>query len=164
MVGADGGETRWIDTPDDPANSYLATLDWIDAEHGCDPAIESPPEPKRLSPGRCRDRRGSPASSAISRTHGWMSQDAVVWIDNGRSFLWSSERDGWRHVYRVPKEGGNPTLITAFDGDVIDVAGADDRELYFLASPSNATQRYSVSRPARRFRGAAAGDTCRSAG
>ena len=91
-------------------------------------------------------------------------QDAVVWIDNGRSFLWSSERDGWRHVYRVPKEGGNPTLITAFDADVIDVAGADDQELYFLASPSNATQRYLYRAPLDGSAAAAPGDACRSTG
>ena len=34
------------------------------------------------------------------------------WIDNGRSFLWTSERDGWRHVYRVAKDGGDARLIT----------------------------------------------------
>ncbi len=74
-------------------------------------------------------------------------QDAVVWIDHGRSFLWSSERDGWRHVYRMTRDGGSPTLVTAFDGDVIDVVGARDQELYFLASPSNATQCYLYRAP-----------------
>ena len=41
-----------------------------------------------------------------SRT--WVDvQDEIAWIDNGRSFLWASERDGWRHVYRVAKDGGD---------------------------------------------------------
>ena len=30
MVGVDDGQTRWIRTPEDPRNSYLATLEWID--------------------------------------------------------------------------------------------------------------------------------------
>jgi dipeptidyl-peptidase 4 len=44
----------------------------------------------------------------------------------------------------VPRTGGNGTLITRFDADVIEVVGTDPRDgwLYFLASPSNATDRY----------------------
>ena len=30
-----------------------------------------------------------------------------------------SERDGWRHVYRVPRDGGAADLITHFEADVI---------------------------------------------
>ena len=32
VVNAEGGKTRWLQTPDDPRNSYLASLDWIDEE------------------------------------------------------------------------------------------------------------------------------------
>ncbi len=31
IVDAAGGETRWVKTPGDPRNSYLARLEWIDA-------------------------------------------------------------------------------------------------------------------------------------
>jgi dipeptidyl-peptidase-4 len=70
--------------------------------------------------------------------------EEVRWIDRGRAFLWTSERDGWQHVYRVPRAGGNGTLITRFDADVTDVVGLDEANgwLYFLASPGNAIQRY----------------------
>ena len=27
---------------------------------------------------------------------------------HGRTFLWQSEKAGWNHVYRVPREGGEP--------------------------------------------------------
>jgi dipeptidyl-peptidase-4 len=55
-----------------------------------------------------------------------------------------SERDGWQHVYRVPREGGDGQLVTKFDGDVAGIAGLDEQGgwLYFTASPQNATQRY----------------------
>ena len=32
VVGADGGETRWMQTPGDPRDSYLARLEWRDAD------------------------------------------------------------------------------------------------------------------------------------
>jgi dipeptidyl-peptidase-4 len=65
-------------------------------------------------------------------------------VDHGRAFLWMSERDGWRHVYRVPRDGGAARLITRFDADVTAALGIDAAAewFYFLASPTNATQRY----------------------
>jgi dipeptidyl-peptidase 4 len=68
----------------------------------------------------------------------------VRWIDERRAFLVLSERDGWQHAYRVPREGGEPTLVTRFDADVSGLVEVDDERgwLYFLASPDNATQRY----------------------
>ena len=52
--------------------------------------------------------------------------EEVPWVDGGRTFLWLSERDGWQHVYRVPREGGTGQLITRFDADVTDIAGFDE--------------------------------------
>ena len=70
--------------------------------------------------------------------------DEVQWIDDGKAFLWLSERDGWQHVFRVPRDGGDATLVTRFDADATDVVGLDDKGgwLYFLASPERATDRY----------------------
>jgi dipeptidyl-peptidase-4 len=70
--------------------------------------------------------------------------DQMRWTGNGEALLWQSERDGWEHVYRVPRAGGDATLLTRFDADVPEVLGTDEAAgwLYFIASPSNATQRY----------------------
>ena len=48
-------------------------------------------------------RRGLTDSFATSRRRGSRSMEDIIWIDEGRAFLWISERDGWRHVYRVPR-------------------------------------------------------------
>ncbi len=29
----------------------------------------------------------------------------VEWIDGGKRFLWASERDGWRHIYSISRDG-----------------------------------------------------------
>ena len=70
--------------------------------------------------------------------------EEVPWVDGGKTFLWMSERDGFQHVYRVPREGGDGQLVTKFDADVTDMAGVDEKGgwLYFRASPDNAAQRY----------------------
>jgi dipeptidyl-peptidase 4 len=47
-------------------------------------------------------------------------------------------------VFRVPRDGGTPLLVTRFEGDILNVAGIDEPAgwLYVTASPDNPTQRY----------------------
>ena len=66
------------------------------------------------------------------------------WIENGNAFLWASEKDGWRHLYRISKDGKSQTLITNGKYDVMQISAIDEKNgyLYFEASPDNATQKY----------------------
>ena len=66
------------------------------------------------------------------------------WLQNGGAFLWTSEKDGWRHVYVVSRDGKKETLLTKGDYDVISTQGYNEKNgyLYFMASPGNATQSY----------------------
>ena len=90
------------------------------------------------------------ASAATGETHpilterdsAWLDVvDTMPFIDHGKSFLWESERDGWRHVYRVSKDGKKVKLITPGDFDVIGVAGVDDKGgwLYYYGMPRGRT-------------------------
>ena len=143
VVPADGGEPVWLKTPGDPRDNYLARAEWLD---GSTVAIQ---QLNRLQ--NQNDLLLGDAFSGATRrvfrdeSKTWVDlMEEVPWIDKGRAFLWLSERDGWRHVYRVAREGGEPTLITRFDGDALEIAGIDETRgwLYFIASPDNATQRY----------------------
>jgi dipeptidyl-peptidase-4 len=143
VVGAGGGRTRWMRTAGDPRNTYLARLGWID---GRELAIQQLNRLQNRNDFLAADAATGAVRqmfSDVSKT--WVDVvDEVRWIDGGTAFLWISERDGWRHVYRVPRAGRTARLITRFDADVIEVAGVDEKAgwLYFLASPSNATERY----------------------
>lgn len=66
------------------------------------------------------------------------------WIENGAAFLWTSEKDGWRHVYRISRDGKKIKCITKGNYDVMEIAAIDEKNgfLYFEASPENATQQY----------------------
>jgi dipeptidyl-peptidase-4 len=58
--------------------------------------------------------------------------------------VWASEKDGWRHLYRVPLDGSGERLLTRFDGDVISVEAVDSKAgwVYFAASPDSAIERF----------------------
>jgi dipeptidyl-peptidase-4 len=143
VVDLDTGTTHWMKTPGDPRDTYLARLDWIDANTIAMQQLN-----------RLQNQNdflfGDAATGDVRRvfrdeSKTWVEvMDEVPWIDNGRAFLWLSERHGWQHIYRVPREGGEAKLITRFDADVTDYVGVDEAGgwVYFLASPTNATQRY----------------------
>lgn len=143
VVSALGGETRWIQTPGDPRNSYLARMDWVD-DHTV--AIQ---QLNRLQ-NQNDFLMGDTTSGEVRRvfrdeSKTWVDvEDDVKWIDGGKAFLWVSERSGWRHVYRAPREGGEPRSITHLEADVISVTGLDEAAgwLYFRASPESATEAY----------------------
>lgn len=66
------------------------------------------------------------------------------WLGGGKEFVWASEKDGWRHLYRISRDGKKETLITNGNYDVMDIACIDEKKgfVYFMASPNNATQKY----------------------
>jgi len=66
------------------------------------------------------------------------------WVKNGNAFLWVSERDGWRHIYLISRDGKSEILLTKGSYDIITLKGYDDKSgyVYFMASPDNATQKY----------------------
>ncbi|MGB2715130.1 MAG: S9 family peptidase [Vicinamibacterales bacterium] len=161
IVPANGGKTRWLKTPGDPRNSYLATLDWVDANTVAMQQLNRLQNRNDFLLGDVRT--GSVALTFRDESKTWVEfMPEIEWIDEGRAYLWVSERDGWRHIYRVPRptaamtsngDGATqlvePTLITRFDADVMDVAGIDEasRTVYFRASPKNAIERYLYRAP-----------------
>ena len=66
------------------------------------------------------------------------------WINNKQEFIWISEKDGWRHIYKISKDGKIETLLTSgkFDIEAIKCIDEKNNYIYFSASPNNATQLY----------------------
>jgi len=143
VVSANGGATTWLQIPDDPAQNYLPRMEWT-----------GPNELmlQRMNRLQNTDRvmladaiTGATRTILTEHDSAWVDVvDDVTWMAKGAEFLWTSERDGWRHVYRVSRDGKRITNISPGAFDVVTVAGVDEAGgwLYYIASPDNATQRY----------------------
>ena len=70
--------------------------------------------------------------------------DDARWLDKGNSFIWTSERSGWRHLYRISRDGKTVTNLTEGEFDITSIKAVDEKSgwLYFIASPTNVSQRY----------------------
>ena len=143
VVGANGGTTTWLKIPDDPRENYLPRMEWA----GSNELIL-----QRMNRLQNTDRvmladatTGSTRTLLTERDSAWVDVvDEIEWLAKGAEFLWMSERDGWRHVYRVSRDGKRVRSITPGNFDVVDVAAIDEPGgwLYYIAAPDNATQRY----------------------
>jgi dipeptidyl-peptidase 4 len=143
VVSADGGPTTWIFLQDDLRDNYLPWMEWA----GNNELLL-----QRMNRQQNTDRvmladavTGGTRTVLTEQDDAWVDLvDNVTWLAGRTRFLWISERDGWRHVYAVPRQGGAPLLLTPGSFDVIDVAAVDQTGgwLYYIASPDNATQRY----------------------
>jgi dipeptidyl-peptidase 4 len=70
--------------------------------------------------------------------------NTFTWLNDSKSILWDSEKDGWRHMYQVSLEGKPEKLVTKGNYDFSDITYVDSKKgyVYFMASPENATQKY----------------------
>ncbi|HEU4988947.1 MAG TPA: S9 family peptidase [Gemmatimonadaceae bacterium] len=143
VVPAAGGAVTWVKLPGDPRNNYVPWMEW---------AGPSQLLIQHMNRAQNRDaviladaRTGTPRTVFTETDSAWVDLvDDVTWLNGGTSFLWTSERDGWRHVYDVSRDGKTVRLLTPGDYDVESIAAVDEPGgwLYVIASPDNATQRY----------------------
>ncbi len=143
VVSASGGDTRWMQTPGDPRDSYLARLEWRDADTLAIQQLNRLQNQQDLLSANASS--GQVARTFRDRSETWLDVvDQVRWVDRGRAFLWISERDGWRHIYRATADATTTTLATPMRADILQISGVDAAEewVYFIASPESATTRY----------------------
>ena len=74
-----------------------------------------------------------------------LARGDVEWIDGGKRFLWTSERDGWRHIYSVSRDGKDVKLITPGDYDLIGVEMVDVPNGWLYFRPLLKTPRGNIS-------------------
>ena len=141
------GKTRWMDIPGDPRNTYLPRMEWAanDTELLVQQLNRKQNESQLML---CTVKTGKARTIYTEKDDAWIDLQANGdkgywdWLDNGKAFLWTSEKDGWRHVYRISREGKKESLLTPGNYDMISLVRVDEKNgyLYFTASPDNATQ------------------------
>src|SRR5262249_20100326 len=141
VVSAEGGATDWLQVPDDARDNYIAFLEWAgNSNELIIQRLNRHQNIVRVMMGnatRARNERlqANPgagfADGAIKiatetileeKDSAWIDlQDEILWVHDGKEFLWLSERDGWRHIYRAGRDVRNKNIkgVTAGEFDVI---------------------------------------------
>ena len=74
--------------------------------------------------------------------------DNLTFLKDGEHFLWTSEKSGYNHIYKINFKTGKEEQITKGNWEVTEVYGMDEKnnKIYFQAAHINAMQRevYSI--------------------
>lgn len=144
VVSANGGTTKWFDVPGDPRNNYLARMDFIPGSN--EVMIQQLNRLQNSNTVWLGNTATMQLNVLFTETDSaWVDiHDDIVWLDNNKSFTWTSERDGWTHLYKVSRDGKEIKLITKGNFDVVNINCIDPTggHVYYIASPDNFTQRY----------------------
>lgn len=143
-------QTKWMNVPGDPARHYIIRMEWSGPNEIILQQLNRKQNESKIM--LCNTATGYAKTILTETDEAWVSTinewrsdvKGWDWIASGKEFIWFSEKDGWRHLYRISKDGKKQTLVTRGDYDVIDLVNIDEKNgyVYFYASPQNATQRY----------------------
>jgi dipeptidyl-peptidase-4 len=148
------GKTQWMEIPTDAVlQSYVPRMEW--AANSNELIIQHLNRHQNQSDLMlCNAQTGASRVIYTEKDSAWIDilptwdQDYIWggwdWINGGKEFIWASEKDGWRHLYRITRDGKKEQLITNGNYDVMDIQGIDEKNgyVYFMASPNNGTQKY----------------------
>jgi dipeptidyl-peptidase-4 len=151
VVSLATGKTVWMQVPGDSRQHYIPRMEW--ADNSSELVVEQLNRKQNearvfICDASSGDARPiyQEADNAWIDVKGRWSDDIAgwEWINGGKDFLWVSEKDGWRHIYRISRDGKKEVLLTKGNYDLVRTNAIDEKGgyVYFMASPENATQQY----------------------
>ena len=154
IVSAEGGQTRWMKVPGDPVQHYIPRMEWTpDSKELIIQQLNRLQNESKVmlcdaKAGTARTIYSEKDAAWIDIKSRWNEDDPSgwEWLNGGKEFIWVSEKDGWRHIYRVSRTG-KESLITKGNYDMMSISLIDEKGglIYFMASPDNAAQSYLYS-------------------
>lgn len=144
IVPVDGDATTWVDLPGVAKDMYVPRMDWADNSEQL--IIQQLNRKQDSNWFFYADANTGDVRSLFTELEETFIEGLFEpeWLEDSNAFIWQSERSGWRHVYRVARDGKSFIDLTAGEFDVTAMVSVNEAEgwLYFVASPDNVTQRY----------------------
>ncbi|WP_370317758.1 S9 family peptidase [Pseudoalteromonas sp.] len=144
VVSLSDKKTRWAELGGDNRDRYIPRISW--AGTGESLMIQDLNRPQSHNKVWLFDWQKQQLTKILED-----KDDAFIewfykanWSKDGKFFIWHSERDGWRHLYRVSRDGKTVVDLTPGEYDIIDMLALneDKNVMYFTASPDEPGQRY----------------------
>lgn len=145
VVAATGGPTHWLDAATTTSSDLLARVGWM-------------PDSRRLYIVRMNRVQNHLDAMALDTESGKGStifrESDPYWLNlrgdlrfvqnNGNHFLWTSERDGYSHLYLYSSDGKEVRQITRGDWEVASIAAVDEagRRIFYTSNEPSPLERH----------------------
>jgi dipeptidyl-peptidase-4 len=143
VAPAAGGPTRWMDLGE-TRGFLIARVDWLPSGDGL--AVQRLNRVQnRLDLLLADPSSGSASPLLHEQDPYWVDvSDSYRFLHDGKHFLWSSERDGFRHLYLYSMDGKLVHPITRGDWDVTEIAGVDEaaKTVYYMSTVQSPLERH----------------------
>ncbi len=152
IITLENKKINWMKIPGDPQQHYVPRMEW--ADNSSEIVLQQLNRKQNESKLFYSDVNTGAATlfytendkAFIDIKSRWNDDDPTGWdwINDGKEFLWVSEKDGWRAIYTISRDGKKETLVTNGNYDISSIKSVDEKnkQVYFMASPDNPTQLY----------------------
>ena len=112
VVDIKTAKTSWMKIEGDPRQNYLVRMEWADDNQIILQQLNRKQNKTNIilanaKTAACRVLWSETDAAWIDVRAAWNSGDNVGWdwIADKKAFIWASEKDGWRHLYRIGMDG-----------------------------------------------------------
>jgi len=153
VVNIYDNKTVWLKIPGDQKQNYIPRMQWIGSEILVQQLNR---KQNNLKYYLCNKSNGEARLIFEEKENAWIDimnpdisskrrgmDDLLTTKDLG-SFLYLTEKDGWKHIYNISLNSGEERLISSGQFDIASIYDLyhDQDGIYVSASPDNSTQRY----------------------
>jgi dipeptidyl-peptidase-4 len=148
VIAAQGGDTKWMNVGD-TSNTLLARVFWLPDSSTI--AVERLTRVQdQLDLLFCDFSSGAVRTVIHEQSKTWINMaDNLYFLKSRPEFLWTSERSGFRHIYRYSYNGELLGQLTKGNWEVLTVAAINEEKqrVYYTSNQANPleSQLYSVA-------------------
>ncbi|MBM3811869.1 MAG: alpha/beta fold hydrolase [Acidimicrobiia bacterium] len=142
VVAATGGKTKWAEW-NGPSDGLIGRVEWL--PEGGALAVQ------QLT--RIQDKLRLVSVKPEGKMQPILEESSSAWVnlkDDSRflrkspQLIWGSERDGYRHLYLQPRNGGEGKRLTSGDWEVTDLSCVDEEResIYYVSTEVSPLERH----------------------
>lgn len=145
VVPAAGGSTRWLEVGDTRNSFLIGRAGWM-------------PDSRNVyvvRMNRVQNRLELFSIGVESNTQSpilreadpyWINlQGDVKFLKDGKHFLWTSEKEGYRHIYLYSNDGRESKQLTKGDWEVRGIVSFDDKRVLYTSTEGNPLEQHFYS-------------------